>query len=394
MQLVELNADVLLHIFSYLDPVDLHSILCLDVPELNPVIDVCLRRVSKTMLITGSDCFANPDVIKCNEERLRIHTNWCHGESTVTQLFSDDNLKYIGRMQMNDKHFYLSNKGELRKYERHSNGLPSGQWISFNDIEEDPVISTMLLKEDHLFTGSYYGTCSHFYNGQKLLDNFRVHDSYKDILAMDFSTNNHILATSNFREIKLFRLTENGALNVLGEADWRARCMKMNVSSDGLVVGNVCTDFHTADGFITRLNPLSLFNLETMTKRDLNCTSAGVVALEWTSAAPNVILTGHWTGDLRVFDLRSDADVMTMRKVGAEDVNVSLNYDGQFGVVCGFRNTSEVCLYDLRWGKGRVQSLGVLKHPELSTYLLDVLVEPRQLFVNNFNEVQAWDFSH
>lgn len=94
-----------------------------------------------------------------------------------------------------------------------------------------------------------------------------------------------------------------------------------------------------------------------------------------------------------MFDLRSDADEVVVKKVGQEDVNVSLQYDGCHGVVCGFRKTSEVCLYDLRQTKGYVRSFGEFKSEGLTAYLVNVLVDPRQLFVVNFEEVRVVDFA-
>lgn len=387
----DLIEDVLLHVFSYLDPADLFSIQCLNVDKLSSVVQQSLKRCSGTMLITGHDCFPGLDPIECNDDRLRIHYNWLKGHFQPRSMFEDQKLKHIGRMCMDQKQFYLADKGEVRRYERLPNGLAGDQFEGFGDVDnEDPVISTMTLNEDHLFTGTYYGTCSYIRNGVQLINNHKIHDSYKDVLAMDYNYTTQTLASSNFREVKLFRV-DGDTITTVGEADWRARCLKIDATSDHLVVGNVCTDFHNADGFITRLTALSLYDMATLQKKDLRCTSAGIVDLAWHSS-PQVILTGHWSGDLRLFDLRSDSDEVAIKKEGVEDVNVSLQYDGNHGVVCGFRKSTEVCLYDLRQTKGPVRSYGEFKSPELTAYLVNILVDHRRLFVVNFEEVRMYDF--
>lgn len=386
---VNLIEDVLLHIFSFLDPVDLYAISCLEEETLDSALALALNRASRTMLVTGSECFPGMNRIEHNEDRLRIHHNWVKGQFQASTLFVEDDLTHIGRMRMDSDHFYVSNKGELRKYGRLENGLAGLGFDSYGDIE-DPVISTVHLDGDHLFTGTYYGTCSYIKNGVKVLDNFKLHESYKDILAIDFHQSRQVLATSNFREIKLFNV-DGQAINPLGEMDWRGRCLKFNDSCDQLIVGNVVTDFHTAEGFISKLTPLSVYDTTTLQRTDLKCTSAGVVDMVWHSS-PQVMLTGHWTGDLRMLDLRS-GDEIVIRKSGKEDVNVSLQYDGRHGVVCGFLNTNEVALYDLRQTKERVKSFGELKSSELGTSLLGVLVDARNLFVVNFREVRVFNFT-
>lgn len=387
LQLEDLIGDALLQIFEYLDPADLHSLQCTGVE--NFAIDSCLKRHSDRMLITGSKCFPDHNFVGTSEDRLRIHYQWLRGDLQVKDVFGQDNLKHIGKLRMDPRHIYLSNKGELRIYDRLADGSPSENFRTYGNID-DPVISTMTLRGDPLFTGNYYGECSYIRRGQKVIEKQKIHDSYKDIIAMEFHPDKEVLATANFREIKLFQVTEH-QMAAIGEMDWRARCLKVDEQGDQLLVGNVLTPFHNANGDIIQLCPLSLYDLGTLQKRDLNCSSPGVVDMVWHSN-PQVALTGHWTGDVRMFDLRTDSDVLTVPKEGVQDVNVSLQYDGQFGVFCGYRNTSEVVLYDLRNPKSVLRSYGTFKHHELSTYLLDIVVDPTHLLVANFNDVRMIEF--
>lgn len=388
---VDLIEDVLLHIFSFLDPVDLYTVWGLKEEKLSPIVRVSLRRCCGSLLITGKECFPGFESIDGEINRLRIHSHWVRGECQETKIFDSDEFKHIGRVRMDAEHFYVSNKGQVRQYDRLLNGSISVDHCeTFGDID-DPVISSMTVRGGQLFTGTYYGTCTYIRNGIRVLDNEKIHDSYKDILAMEFHSGKQMLASANFRELKLFNVTEESVVE-MGVADWRARCLAPDKGCDQLVVGNVCTGFHDAEGFVRQLDALSVYDMATLQRRGLRCTSSGVVDMVWHSSN-NVLLTGHWTGDLRVFDLRSDADELVIKKAGADDVNVSLEYDGRQGVVCGFRNSSEVSLYDLRRPTGAIRSFGKFKDDELATYLLDILVDSRRLYVVNFNEVRVCDFS-
>lgn len=391
MEFVNLIEDVLLHIFSFLDPADLYSIQCLEVIKLTHIVDFIMKRCSGSMLMSGRNCFptTNNNPI-ANKDRLRLHYNWINGKfTTMTSLFQDP-FKHVGRMRMDRDYFYVSNKGEFRMYKRLNDGSCGDQFASFGDPEEEPIISTMELSGEHLFTGTYYGTCSYYRDGTQIVCNQKIHEHYKDILAMEASQ--EILATSNFREIKMFRVNDSD-LDIVAETDCRARCMKFDGQCEKLVVGNICTDFHGSDGFITTLNALALYDTNTMAQRSLRCSSQGVVAMKWHSSS-QVVLCGHWIGDLRMFDLRTDSDELTIRKNGEPDINVSLQYDGHHGVVCGFRNSSEVCLYDLRKPKGPVQTFGKFQSPELSgKYLVDVIADSSALYVVNCDGVQMCDFS-
>lgn len=391
MEFVNLIEDVLLHIFSFLDPVDLYSIQCLDVHKLTQLVEFTMKRCSGSILMTGNKCFSTTNNTPiADQDRLRVHSNWINGKfTTITSLFQDP-FKHVGRMRMDRDYFYVSNKGELRMYQRLNDGTCGDQFASFGDPEDEPIISTMELSGEHLFTGTYYGTCSYFRSGTQIVSNQKVHEHYKDILAMEASR--EILATSNFREIKLFRVNDSD-LDIVAETDCRARCMKLDGQCEKLIVGNICTDFHGSDGFITTLNALSLYDTNTMIMRSLRCSSQGVVDIVWHSSS-HVVLCGHWNGDLRMFDLRTDSDELTIAKTGAQDINVSLQYDGIHGVLCGFRSSSEVCLYDLRKAKGPVRSYGQFQDPELSRkYLVDVLADSNAFYVVNCDGVQICDFS-
>lgn len=296
---------------------------------------------------------------------------------------------------MNADNVFISNKGEIRRYSRLDDGFAVAEkYDCFGryDDDEDPIVSTMVLKGEHFLAGTYNGTATYIKNGTRMINNMKIHDSFKDVLAMDLNVEKMILGSSNFREIKLFTVTDL-SLDVIAEVPWRARCLKMDNNCENILIGNICTDFHQDDGFITTLNALSLYDVATLTRRDLNCASSGVVDLVWHPTSQEVALTAHWGGDLRMFDLRSNADELRIEKQGTKDNNVSMAFDGHFGVVCGFRNTSEVCLYDLRNPDGAVKSYGQFKHPEMSAYLVEIIADPKQIFVVNNYAVQVCDFS-
>lgn len=392
---LDLVEDVLCHIFSYLDPVDLSSLLELGEFKVTSAVQMQLRRIYGSLLITGSECFNGVNSEDSLDDRLRIHCNWAKGQHHPIILFDDDSIKYIGRMRLDKEHFYLSNKGQLRIYGRspENHRLPSDSFRSYCDIE-DPVISMMALNGEHLFVGNYYGSCTYIRNGELKIDAQKIHDSYKDIVSMDYHAETQVLASSNFREIKLFRVGSS-EMTTIGELDWRGRCLKIDSTGDQMIVGNVCTDFHSATGFITKLDALSLFDLGTLEKRTLNCVSNGVVDMQW-HTNPQLVITGHWTGDLRVFDLRTDSDqIVIMRELSA-DLNVSVKYDGQFGVACGYRNSCAVSLYDLRQPKKHYvvfQREKPFEDPTQRSYLQEIFVEPQHLFVVHSEGVHACDYN-
>lgn len=174
---------------------------------------------------------------------------------------------------MDQEQFYLSVKGEVRRYERTPEGLPLEYFERFSDFE-DPVISTMTLTEDHLFTGTYYGTCSYIHKGTRLIANQKIHSSNRRILAMTYDPHSHLLCSANFRQVKL-SLVEGSAITTVGKVKLPGGCLKVDKSSGQLVVGNVCTwDFQTGP-------VLSLVDIETLQRRDLRCASSGIVDMVW-----------------------------------------------------------------------------------------------------------------
>lgn len=382
-----LNNDVLLHIFSYLDPADLYTLRYVHPKRFLHLVHFSLRKRFKTMLLTGSECFPG---LKCDlseDDRLRIHSNWLK-KNVQTKILEEDPMKCVDRFHLDTDSVYISNCGEIRRYQRSVDGGVEALHVKLGAVD-DPVVSTIAICAEHLFVGTREGTCSYFRNGHRIVDNKKIHYNYRDVLAMDYSMK-HVLVTANCQETNLFRVNED-SMEIVGQINRPARCLKMNATGDQLLASNISLDFETIFGEITTLSALSVYDTATLKRCDLSCCSSGVLDMAW-HRSPHVLLTGHWTGDLRMFDLRTDE--MTIQKVGEEDQNVSVKYDGVHGVVCGFRTSAEVCLYDLRNPRSHIRRLGTFRTPGKSSHLVDVAVDSKRLFVVNSEDIWECNYSN
>lgn len=388
----DLIDDVLLHIFSFLDPADLYTLSSFNVERFNSLVKWTMQGRVDSLLITGSSCFPGTNPITNDKERLRVHANWIYGNFQSSAITVDNRAKNgIGRLRVNADNIYMSNEGQIVQCARFKGGSAStDDQIKFGAMC-DPMVSQMVLSGPHLFTGTQNGTCSYIRDGKRILDNHKIHYNNRDVLAMDYCPVKQILATSNQREICLFTVSDR-SVDLTGLTDWKAGCLTMNPSNNDLLVGNVSSDYETIDGDVTTLNALCVYDMQTLKKKDLRCNSSGILDMVWHSS-PNVILTGHWTGDLRMMDLRTETDEVTIEKEGKEDLNTSLQYDGRYGVVCGYRTSAEVCLYDLRKPTGHVRSFGMFKQPRKSAYLVEVLADSRNLYVVTYDGVTVCDFT-
>lgn len=238
--LTDLIEDVLLHVFSYFDPADLYAVLCLNVDRLTTLVNFSIKGRIPTLLITGSDCFARTNPIKCVKDRLRIHSNWIYGNFQPSAIFDKSELKDVRRLRMDDrKHLFISNGGEILKYERLESGSVGDEIEKFGE-PGDPVISHMILKGRDLFTGTESGTCTYIQDGRMLIDNQKIHyEHYKDVLAMDYCPTKNILATSNQQEINIFSVGAQ-SIDLVGQTHWRAGCLLMDSYADQLLVANIC----------------------------------------------------------------------------------------------------------------------------------------------------------
>lgn len=321
INLLDLNDDVLLHILSYLDARDILNVhnTCVQLRDTSQYV---INRLAPHLMMTGSSRCQGRNTVEFDEratplDRLTLHCNWIGGNCVPGKVFSETKFQFVSKLHIDPDHLYLSNKGELRKYARDKSG-GGGGIVMENDFEtfgaqDSPIISTFVVRHNRILTGSYDGTCSIIDGDTVLVQDYKTHTSYRNVLAMDYDVHRSLLASSNHQEVKIFLLhfvDHSVRFELIREVSRRARSLQFDQRRERLMLGNVVADFHDEDGFIRTLDALSIYNLACETRQSLNTASNGVLDLIWYS--PDAILTANWDGSLRLFDLNCGSDVMSL----------------------------------------------------------------------------------
>lgn len=282
------------------------------------------------------------------------------------------------RIHMDKDHLLLSSHGQVR---RHTRTVANWYSDTFAPIgrENDPAIASFACRDGTLIGGSLEGTCSVFVDmeTEAAVDKQLISASKEAIRFVDCDGRGSFVTATSF-ETKEWRMaSELGCheLTLLRESKTGyVTCLR--VSPDG------------RQYFRSHANLLTIVDRETGIVRPLECESEMALDVIW-PPSPVSLITAHRDGSLRLFDLRTYADIRIMSNLCPW--NVSLAMISPWTVICGYRSNS-VKVYDIRSPSRVVASLGPFEDEKQAT-LKQIAADSHHLHVATDGKLISLDFN-